>query len=195
MDKLIPDALLAWGQAHQGLLVALGAGSILMFAGTLVAVPIVICRLPHDIYVPAPRAARRGPAGLGVVLALARNLAGLAIIAAGILMLVLPGQGLLTIVIGIALVDFPGKSALERRLIGHRRVIDAMNAIRRRFGPPAPRPPRRASDLPGPKCPDTAHRRPPPLISPRSSHRVRPLPLHRLSPLPLPSHRARAQPA
>ena len=140
MDKLIPDALLAWGQAHQGLLVALGAGSILMFAGTLVAVPIVICRLPHDIYV-RRRAPRARPAGLGVVLALARNLAGLAIIAAGILMLVLPGQGLLTIVIGIALVDFPGKSALERRLIGHRRVIDAMNAIRRRFGRPPLAPP------------------------------------------------------
>ena len=140
MDALIPDALLAWGQAHQGLLVALGAGSIVMFAGTLVAVPIVICRLPRDIYV-RRRTPRTRPAGLGVALTLARNLAGLAIIAAGILMLVLPGQGLLTIVIGVALVDFPGKSTLERRLIGHRRVIDAMNAVRRRFGRPPLDPP------------------------------------------------------
>lgn len=142
MEALIPAPLLAWGQAHQHLLIALGAGSIAMFVGTLVAVPIVICRLPHDIYVrrrtPPPRAA-----GLGAVLALARNLFGLAIIAAGILMLVLPGQGLLTIVIGIALVDFPGKHALERRLIGHPRVIDAMNALRERFG----RPPLEAPDV------------------------------------------------
>ena len=135
MEALIPAPLLAWGQAHQGLLIALGAGSIAMFVGTLVAVPIVICRLPRDIYV-RRRTPRARAAGLGAVLALARNLFGLAIIAAGILMLVLPGQGLLTIVIGIALVDFPGKHALERRLIGHPRVIDAMNALRERFGRP-----------------------------------------------------------
>ena len=133
MEALIPDAVLAWGQAHQSLFLALGLGSIAMFVGTLLAVPVVICRLPYDIYV-RRRAPRSRPAGLGAVIALARNLAGLAIIAAGILMLVLPGQGLLTIVIGIALVDFPGKDALERRLIGHPRVIDAMNALRGKFG-------------------------------------------------------------
>ena len=140
METFIPAFLLAWGQAHQGLLLALGAGSIAMFVGTLVAVPIVICRLPRDIYVRhrAPRARR---VGLGTVLALARNVFGVAIIAAGILMLVLPGQGLLTIVIGIALVDFPGKHSVERRLIGHPRVIDAMNALRERFGRPPLEPP------------------------------------------------------
>ena len=69
MEALIPASLLAWGQAHQGLLVALGAGSIAMFIGTLVAVPIVICRLPHDIYV-RRRAPRTRPMGLGAVLAL-----------------------------------------------------------------------------------------------------------------------------
>ena len=140
MEALIPAPLLAWGQAHQSLLFALGAGSIAMFIGTLVAVPIVICRLPRDIYV-RRRAPRARPAGFGAVLALVRNLFGLAIIAAGIVMLVLPGQGLLTIVIGIALVDFPGKQALERRLIGHRRVIDAMNTLRERFGHPPLEPP------------------------------------------------------
>ena len=143
MEALIPDALLVWGRDHQGLLLALGSGSIAMFVGTLVAVPIVVCRLPRDIYVRRrPPRARR--AGLGAALAIARNLAGLAVVAAGILMLVLPGQGLLTIAIGIALVDFPGKETLERRLIAHPQVIDAMNALRRRFGcsplePPGPR--------------------------------------------------------
>ena len=135
MEALIPAPLLAWGQAHQSLLIALGVGSIVMFVGTLVAVPIVVCRLPRDVYV-RRRTPRARPAGCATALALVRNLCGLAIIIAGILMLVLPGQGLLTIVIGIALVDFPGKHALERRLIGHPRVIDTMNALRERFGYP-----------------------------------------------------------
>ena len=135
MEALIPEALLAWGRAHQGLLLALGIGSAAMFAGTLVAVPVVICRLPRDLYT-RRRARRALPAGIGIGVALVRNLAGLAIVAAGILMLVLPGQGLLSIVIGLALMDFPGKRALERRLLGDRRVFAVMNAIRGRFGQP-----------------------------------------------------------
>ena len=135
MEALIPEALLAWGRAHQGVLLALGVGSVAMFAGTLVAVPIVICRLPRDLYT-RRRPRRAFPGSLGVVVTLARNLAGLAIVAAGILMLVLPGQGILSIAIGLVLVDFPGKHALERRLFGDRRVFVAMNAIRKRFGRP-----------------------------------------------------------
>ena len=140
MEALIPASLLAWGQMNQGLLVALGAMSIVMFVGTLVAVPIVICRLPRDIYV-RRRTPRVRPPGVATVLSLVRNVLGLAIVASGILMLVLPGQGLLTIVIGIALLDFPGKQGLERRLIGHPRVIDAMNALRARFDRPPLDPP------------------------------------------------------
>lgn len=135
MEALIPASLLAWGQTNQGLLLALGAASVAMFVGTLVAVPIVICRLPRDIYVRRRTPSVRSP-GVATALSLVRNVLGLAIVAAGVLMLVLPGQGLLTIVIGIALLDFPGKQGLERRLIGHRRVIDAMNALRARFDRP-----------------------------------------------------------
>ncbi len=141
MEALIPDALMAWGQGHQRLLIVLGAASITMFVGTLVAVPIVVCRLPRDIYVRRRHPPRTRPSGLDLALALVRNLCGLAIIAAGIVMLVLPGQGVLTIVIGVALVDFPGKHALERRFVGHPRVIDAMNALRSRFGRPPLDPP------------------------------------------------------
>lgn len=140
MEALIPATLLAWGQTNQGLLLALGAASIAMFVGTLVAVPIVICRLPRDIYVRRRTPSVRPP-GVATALSLVRNVLGIAIVAAGVLMLVLPGQGLLTIVIGIALLDFPGKQGLERRLIGHRRVIDAMNALRARFDRPPLDPP------------------------------------------------------
>lgn len=140
MEALIPATLLAWGQTNQGLLFALGAASIAMFVGTLVAVPIIICRLPRDIYVRRRTPSVRPP-GVATALSLVRNVLGLAIVAAGVLMLVLPGQGLLTIVIGIALLDFPGKQGLERRLIGHRRVIDAMNALRARFDRPPLDPP------------------------------------------------------
>ena len=50
---------------------------------------------------------------------------------AGIAMLVLPGQGVLTIVIGIMLLDFPGKYRFERRLVAYGPVLKAINGIRR----------------------------------------------------------------
>jgi len=58
------------------------------------------------------------------------------LLAAGIAMLVLPGQGILTMLIGISLVDFPGKRQLERKLIGQPAVLNTINKVREKFGRP-----------------------------------------------------------
>jgi len=55
---------------------------------------------------------------------------------AGIAMLVLPGQGVLTIVIGIMLLDFPGKYRFERSLAARRPVLRSINWLRRRANRP-----------------------------------------------------------
>jgi hypothetical protein len=46
----------------------------------------------------------------------------------------IPGQGFLTILIGLTLVDFPGKRKLEIRIMRNHTVRAGANAIRRRFG-------------------------------------------------------------
>jgi hypothetical protein len=51
-------------------------------------------------------------------------------------MLVLPGQGVLTILLGIALLDLPGKRHLERRLIALPTVLRTINKLREKFGRP-----------------------------------------------------------
>jgi hypothetical protein len=61
---------------------------------------------------------------------------GVIFILGGLAMLVLPGQGLLTIVIGVSLLDFPGKRVLERRLLSRPMVLQAINRLRQRFGRP-----------------------------------------------------------
>jgi len=65
-----------------------------------------------------------------------KNVAGFVLLAAGIAMLVLPGQGILTMLIGISLVDFPGKRQLERKLIGQPAVLNTINKVREKFGRP-----------------------------------------------------------
>ncbi|HEU4479438.1 MAG TPA: hypothetical protein VFR80_13045, partial [Pyrinomonadaceae bacterium] len=47
-----------------------------------------------------------------------------------------PGQGILTILLGIMLLDFPGRRSLERRIVGWPKVFNAINKLRRRFDKP-----------------------------------------------------------
>jgi hypothetical protein len=64
----------------------------------------------------------------------AKNLLGYILIVAGILMLVLPGQGTWTIVVGIMLLNFPGKYKLERWIVSRGPVLRSINWVRRRAG-------------------------------------------------------------
>jgi hypothetical protein len=65
-----------------------------------------------------------------------KNLLGLVFLVAGIAMLFLPGQGVLTILVAIGLLDFPGKRRLERSIVRRPSVHRAINAIRARAGQP-----------------------------------------------------------
>jgi hypothetical protein len=52
----------------------------------------------------------------------------------GLVLLVLPGQGLLTMLAGLVLLDLPGKRAFERRVVARPRVLSALNWLRARAG-------------------------------------------------------------
>ena len=128
-----------WIRGHATLLWWLGALSIVMFVGTLVVLPLMVARLPADYftrdqYPTGGHAPARTPRLLGLV---GKNLLGLVLIVAGVAMLVLPGQGILMILIGLMLMDVPGKHALERRLVQQPSVWQAMNWIRAKAHQPA----------------------------------------------------------
>ena len=59
-----------------------------------------------------------------------KNIIGYCLILGGILMLVLPGQGLLTILVGLILSDYPGKFKLEKRIIKTSFVLKTINWYR-----------------------------------------------------------------
>ena len=66
------------------------------------------------------------------MLLIGKNLLGGLLVLSGIAMLVLPGQGLLTIAMGLLLMDFPGKHRLERRIVRTRPVLRSINWLRRK---------------------------------------------------------------
>ncbi len=65
---------------------------------------------------------------------LGKNLLGYLLIVAGIAMLVLPGQGVLTILLGVILVDLPGKYRFERWIVARPLVLKSINRLRQRAG-------------------------------------------------------------
>jgi hypothetical protein len=115
--------------------VVLGVVSGVLFVGTLIAIPILIVRLPDDYFIQNHRQTwlqNRHPV-LRVSVYVIKNLLGYVFLLAGIAMLMLPGQGILTMVIGVSLIDFPGKQKLQRQLIGQAAVLRTINRIRRKF--------------------------------------------------------------
>jgi len=122
---------------HQVLFQTLGLLSLALFVVSLVVFPLVVANLPNDYFVRDKRdpahQKRRRPV-LWVLLTVVKNILGFALILAGIGMLVLPGQGILTILMGLALANFPGKFTLERRLVRQPSVGKALNRIRRLTG-------------------------------------------------------------
>ena len=128
---------LSWIEAHQGLLLSLAGLSVLVFVGSLISLPFLLARIPEDYFVDPQRHSAQMQSLHPVAylsLRLLKNLVGWVLVLAGILMLVLPGQGILTMMMGLVLSDFPGKYALERRLASNRRVLNGINWIRRRGG-------------------------------------------------------------
>ena len=108
--------------------------SISVFVASILVLRLIVVRLPAT-YFSASGIRRRGSAGL--VVRVGKNLLGIVLLGAGIVMLFTPGQGILTILIGLSLVDFPGKFRLERWLISRPRVLPTINGWRARAGRPA----------------------------------------------------------
>lgn len=59
-----------------------------------------------------------------------KNIFGLLILGLGILLLFLPGQGMITILIGIMLLDIPCMRSLEAKIIRQPKIFENVNRLR-----------------------------------------------------------------
>lgn len=128
------DAL-TWGQ------IALGVGLFLLSFGlSITAIAIVMIKIPanyfsshyqQDFMPNSPFIVRWG----AVIL---KNLLGVFLICLGIVLSLpgVPGQGLLTILLGLIMLDIPGKRPLEARIIKRPTVLDAINKLRAKYNKP-----------------------------------------------------------
>jgi hypothetical protein len=126
---------LTWGQVLVGVLI-----SVVTFVASIAVVTVVLVKLPANYFHSSHDReflTHRHPV-LRMVGIFLKNLLGLVLVGFGIVMSLpgVPGQGVLTILLGIMLLDFPGKRGLEVKLVSRPRVFQAINALRARFERP-----------------------------------------------------------
>ena len=121
---------------YSQLILLIASGSLIMLALCIATLPFLIATIPDDYFMQEkrPKNPSNLPWPLVISIKLAKNLIGLTLLLAGIAMLVLPGQGVLTLLMGLILLDYPGKFQLERKMVSYPAVLSAMNWMRRKRG-------------------------------------------------------------
>lgn len=127
--------LLQRGGLWWGLALSLAAAVI-----SFIAVVAIVVSWPRDRFKGEhdTRPIVQRPLVVHVLAVMAKNVAGALLVMLGLIMAVpgVPGQGLLTAVIGLSLLSFPGKRRLERRFISRPLVLRTVNRLRARFQRP-----------------------------------------------------------
>jgi archaellum biogenesis protein FlaJ (TadC family) len=111
----------------------IGLVSLLVFVVSLLSLPCLVAQIPEDYFAASKR--RKAPwAGhnpiVRVVIIIGKNLLGVILLLGGFIMLFMPGQGILTMVAGLVLMDYPGKFAVEKKIATNASVLKGLNWLR-----------------------------------------------------------------
>lgn len=121
--------------------ILIGVGLFLVsLAVSFIAIAVVMVKIPEnyfsthyqqDFMPNSPWLVRWG-------VVIVKNVFGFLLILLGILLSLpgVPGQGILTILLGLIMLDIPGKRPLEARIIKRPSVLTAINKLRTRFDKP-----------------------------------------------------------
>lgn len=117
-------------------LMMIGLSSALMFVGSVLVTIVLLARLPADHFLTwhLPREEGGWHWAVHAFRKLVKNLLGLILLLIGLVMLFLPGQGMLTILIALMILDFPYKKTILDQLVAKPRVQASLNWIRKRRG-------------------------------------------------------------
>lgn len=130
MLEVQSETVWKWLQTHEGFLGWAALVSLIMFFVTLLTIPLIVIALPRGYLLEEGGGLARIPRLWRWPYLLVKNGIGAALMLAGLGMLILPGQGLLTLLIGLSLMNFPGKRGLIHRIVSRPRVFSTINRLR-----------------------------------------------------------------
>ncbi len=137
----ISEKIITWSSMNSNLLFFLGSLSIFILMISVFMMILIISFLPENYFKSENRNLISSIQNsnypiLKLLVLIIKNFFGVLLLMSGILMLVLPGQGILTIITGLVFIDYPGKYKFERKLLRQKGVINSINWIRSRLSKP-----------------------------------------------------------
>lgn len=129
--------MIEWIDAHSMLLWLSSAISFAVLVGSFFLVPFLVSRIRPDYFAHERRPDRSWinlSPPVRLLIHVGKNLLGTLLLVVGLAMLVLPGPGLITLLVGFFLLDFPGKYRFEKWLVEKKPVHRPINWLRQRSG-------------------------------------------------------------
>ena len=119
----------------------IGVGIFLATLGVnLAVVSLILVKIPEDYFQNSEgtKFLQHHSPAVRVLAIIGKNLLGAFLVVLGVLLSLpgVPGQGVLTILLGVMLLDFPGRQRFERWIVSRPKVFNAINKLRKRFEKP-----------------------------------------------------------
>jgi len=137
MEITLLNSLLEMFEAYRSLIIWFGSISLFIFLFSLLSIKWLVALIPEDYFInrKASKMRSSNPA-LWYIVLIIKNVVGYSLVLGGIMMLVLPGQGVFTIIIGLMLSNYPGKYSIERKFIAIPSILKSINWLRQKSNKP-----------------------------------------------------------
>ena len=129
--------IIEWLHNHETLILVFFILSFVFIIVSIVTLVVTINIIPADFFLNEKKkliSNNNRYFFLSIIKLILKNILGIVLLILGIIMLFLPGQGILTILISLLLISFPGKWKMIQYLVRKKKVMETMNWIRSRFG-------------------------------------------------------------
>ena len=137
MEITLLNSLLEMFEAYRSLIIWFGSISLFIFLFSLLTIKWLVALIPEDYFInrKASKMRSSNPV-LWYIVLIIKNVVGYSLVLGGIMMLVLPGQGVFTIIIGLMLSNYPGKYSIERKFIAIPSILKSINWLRQKSSKP-----------------------------------------------------------
>lgn len=137
MELISLNTLIEVFNAYKNVIIWFGSISLFVFLFSLLSIKWLVALIPEDYFVTkrVSKIKSQNPLIWYLILIL-KNIVGYSLILGGVIMLVLPGQGLFTIIIGLMLSNYPGKYKIEKKFIAIPTILKSINWLRRKSNKP-----------------------------------------------------------
>ena len=131
------NSLIEIFNAYKNLILWFGSISLFVFLFSLLSIKWLVSLIPEDYFINKKDSKiKKSNIFIWYIVLIFKNLIGYSLILGGIMMLVLPGQGLFTIIIGLMMSNYPGKYSLEKKFIAIPTILKSINWLRRKSNKP-----------------------------------------------------------